>query len=1107
MSPAEILPDQGARDAASTLLDDNAFIEAGAGTGKSTTLVSRILNTITGPSRVPITSIAAITFTERAGAELRHRLRERIATALKDGTGSPADQQVLTAALQDLDAAPIGTIHSFAQRILRTHALSAALPLGFAPATGADAGDDERARVRAAVEHLQSSLDASTLAMLDAYDLTPYDLLDVLRQLDAAWLRLDAAAFAHPGADISVLCAEAAIAFEDFLLRARDECADPTDKLMVAFEERIPAVVALLRRADPVELAATATAGPPAVFRLGTIGGKGAWGDGGAKSRRDDLKALAPTLQACLIAPLEGAVRIALAEAWQVMRAHRQERARRGIVTFDELLSCARDLVREDTDVRTLVHAEFPVILVDEFQDTDPVQWELIRRIAADPRDPDARPLPGRLVVVGDPKQAIYAFRGADIDTYTGTLAGFTTPDDPMGRVFELTTNFRSVAPLIEWVNGVFAAAMRDQPAQVTYRDLDVRHRPTAANPGPSVTIIRDPEQPPADDGSRATGVVESTGLEPRLVAQEIARAIRDGWLITEPQQDDSRQYTKAATFRDVAVLYPARTGVAALLDALDEAGVPYRSGDAGLVFARPVVLGLLAALAVIDDPSRELDLWTALKSPLFGCTDVDLLAFRTAGGRWRVTQEPVDAAGQPLSGPVADALGLLHGVRRTLETLQPAAVIDHLLDGTRIMEALAHTARGAFDADCVRMLRAHAQQFQDEGGVGLPDYLVAAADVQTDATRSSLPEPDVRDDNAVRLMTIHQAKGLEFSIVVLAAMANNMYDPSPAIGVASPTRYEFALGRGLQSVRYDEWTESDRKPRSFAERVRLHYVACTRARDHLIVSICGEHGSNKQPHSALLWDAIPRQASDVTELQDANLALALLPPEPVAPLPPGWGQQVERIQRTSRIPFIAAPSGEAAAFLGLHPASGTDAHEAPTDLTPTDETTVAADARAARDGRPLGRAVHGALDTLVGIGPDATDDEVATACRRAAQAEGLPAETDSVSLRVRAALDSDLMREALASPRRWSELYLAAPVHVGGVQLVEGFADLVFEGVDGLVLVDYKTDDVISAQTRQHYADQLAAYAELIERATGMTVATRTILHLSPEGATAFAV
>ncbi|MDI1288637.1 MAG: PD-(D/E)XK nuclease family protein, partial [bacterium] len=305
----------------------------------------------------------------------------------------------------------------------------------------------------------------------------------------------------------------------------------------------------------------------------------------------------------------------------------------------------------------------------------------------------------------------------------------------------------------------------------------------------------------------------------------------------------------------------------------------------------------------------------------------------------------------------------------------------------------------------------------------------------------------------------------------------------------------------------YDEWCEVDRKPRSLAERVRLHYVACTRARDHLIVSICGEHGTNKQPHSSLLWEAIPREPSDVTALDDSPVVLATLPPALFTPLPADWSQQVERIRTAGRAPFIAAPSGEAAAYLGLQGASVTSAPEAPADLTPTVETTVAADARAARDGRPLGRAVHAALDALVRVGPGATDDDLETACRRAAQDEGLPAEITAVSLRVRAAVASELIQEALASDRRWSELYLAAPVDADGVRLVEGFADLLFEGAYGLTLVDYKTDETIGPETRQHYAEQLAAYAELIERASGKIVTARRILHLSTDGASVLSV
>ena len=443
--------------------------------------------------------------------------------------------------------------------------------------------------------------------------------------------------------------------------------------------------------------------------------------------------------------------------------------------------------------------------------------------------------------------------------------------------------------------------------------------------------------------------------------------------------------------------------------------------------------------------------------------------------------------------------------MRNTIETLQPVAVIDRLLTLTRIMEALAFSPRGAFDADCVRMLRAHAQQFQDEGGIGLPDYLVAAAEAQTASSRSSLPEPDVRDDSAVRLMTVHQAKGLEFAIVVLAAMANNIYDPSPAIGIADPNRFEFRITKHLRSVGYDHWDEHVRKPRSAAERVRLHYVACTRARDHLIISLCGEHGTNKRPHSSLLWDAVPRDPSDVAAVDEVPVPVAPIPSPPVSPMPHDWGEQVARIRSRGRVPFIAAPSGDAAAFLGLPIPPVTASRTPPADAPVPFETTVAAETRTARDGRPIGRAVHAALDTIVGTGAGATEADRESACLRAAQDEGVAVE--GVAVLVQAAITSSLMRNALSAPRRWSELYRAAPVDSEGVRLVEGFADLVFEGPEGLILVDYKTDESMDDDTRQHYAEQLAAYEMLIERATGTRVTSRRILHLASSGASEFEV
>ena len=171
----------------------------------------------------------------------------------------------------------------------------------------------------------------------------------------------------------------------------------------------------------------------------------------------------------------------------------------------------------------------------------------------------NAVPLQSRLIVVGDPKQAIYSFRGADIDTYRAALADFENRPSEFGRIYKLSTNFRSVGPLIEWVNRVFDPAMHGAAFQVPYESLDIRHRPHHEKPGPAVTVLRDPR--PADGKP-----IDSGALEANLVAQEIARAVRDGWQVTEPADGQERQYCKAARFSDIAILYPARTGVPSCL-------------------------------------------------------------------------------------------------------------------------------------------------------------------------------------------------------------------------------------------------------------------------------------------------------------------------------------------------------------------------------------------------------------------------------------------------------------------------------------------------------------------------------------------------------------
>lgn len=1085
--------DQHDREAAAQGLDASVFIEAGAGTGKSTTLVARIINTLSDAARdVDVSQIAAITFTERAGGELRSRLRSGLVEA---ATKSPGDARIL-GALERLDTATVGTIHSFAQTLLRTHALSAGLPLGFTMATGADASDARRQRARAVVEDWQTSLDDRNQHILSSYGIALTDLRGLVTEIDTAGLRLSDPAFAVPDeATAAGRQARVADAIDDLLRDAAESCSDHEDKVMVALRSGLPALADLLRDGDEDALLAeyaTLVKGSHPAFKLGGGGSQKNWTGGSPKEWRDRAKAFEPDVLACLMAPADRAVRTALARAWLLLHQARDERARAGVLEFDDLLSMARDLLRDQPDVRRQVHDAFRVVLVDEFQDTDPVQWQLIRLITADPDDAHAEPmpLPGRLIVVGDPKQAIYSFRGADIDTYLQARALFEDESAPLGDVRSLSTNFRSVEPVLHQVNAIFGAAMSEASHQVDYADLGVRHRPDHPTPGPAVTVLRDPAAP---EGVDPVPKVASMRLEPQLIAQEIARAVHDGWQITTPDDDRNRHYTAAAQFSDIAILYPARTGVPALLDALDDAGVPYRSADSGLVFARPAVLGILSAIAVIDDAACELDLWAALKSPLFGCADDDLVRHRRQGGRWNI-----DAKAEFPSGPVGDAMATLRAIRRASGVPQPVVVIDALLEATRLQETLAFTSRGAFEADCVRMVRAHAQRWQDDGGVGLADYLAAVKDGDSDTGAASLAEPNDRDDNAVRLMTVFQAKGLEFPIVVVGGMANQIYSPAPSVGIVDAAHYEWSLAGGLRSPGFADWDAHDRIPRKNAERVRVSYVACTRARDHLILSVCGERGTAKPPHSSLLWDAVPRTDEHVTALDEVPVVARGVAFEPPAPLPADWDETVTEVRARSRAPFIAAPSAGAGLALGLAPDSPAPTIEDDTPFSATEEGSER-QARETRDGRPLGIAVHAALDTLVRAGgtPDAV--AIQAASQEAADAEATVVNASEVAARVTAALGTDVMVEALAAPRRWSELYLAAPVDLDGITLVEGFADLVFESPDGLVLVDYKTDETIGDLTLAHYREQLSSYGELLRRVTGLAPVRTCIVHAQP--------
>lgn len=1095
------LIDDAARDRAFTILDQSVFIEAGAGTGKSSTLVARIINTIRrAEPQITIDKIAAITFTDKAGTELRHRLREGLEKALRE---HPGDER-LARALENLDAAAVGTIHSFAQAILREHAISAGIPLGFTVAADADASAARNMRAREAVRRMYAELDSDSRAVLAANGISVHVLRELVNQVDENALRLTDAAFDDDRADeIEDRRSQLVTQLSDFWGQVQAACSDPEDKLLVRFTEVLPMIIEELTSADPLRMAELlsewSNGSGPWLPALGGKGQKANWSGGEPKDWRDAYKEFAAPVAEFLFSAADTQVRRGLRIAWGYLCEQRHARATSGMLEFDDLLVLTRDLLASHRDVRAYVHQQYQVVMVDEFQDTDPLQWHIVRMITADPDDDSHRPLPGRLVVVGDPKQAIYSFRGADVATYVNARSQFLSEPAPLGEVLSLVTNFRSVRPVIDVVNDVFSRAMAPSvPQQVDYKALAAAHDPVDPEAGPAYVVVRDPI---ADDSN--PGKYKSREMEPKQIAYAIARAVREGWKVTEPVEGRGRVYQRPAQFSDITILYPARTGRAALLDALDDAGIPYRSADAGLVYDRPAVVGLRAALTYAAEGLADLNLWLALKSPLFGLTDRELLDFRLAGGQWRRSDDNPP-------GAVATALEVLTRARSQATRRTPLQLMDELIATTRIFEAMPLTHRGNFEADCVRMFRAHAQQWQDEGGVGLHEYLQWIESVVENAHRTALPEPDDREDNAVRLMTTFQAKGLEFPIVALAGMSHSPGSNDPMLGIANPDRFELKLSSAGMSAGYTRWYEDDYRPKQRAEDTRVLYVAFTRARDHLIISLAGERISvrktdgelvERPPYASLLWSAMPPAETDITVIPQDFEPFTLPVPDALPGIDASWISAVEDIQDASTVRWVASPSGVGALALGI------DVSAEVIDDQPIDQDEVAVDpARERRDGTAVGQSVHRALDVLVRE-TDPTPERIDDVCRQMAQEEEAMAHLETVIAMTTVALGSETITRARSAEGMWTELYLAAPVEYEGVKVVDGLADLVYRDASGIHVIDYKTDATIGDHNLPHYREQLTAYAELMRRATGQDLITASVLHLTESSASLISI
>ena len=1108
MSPA----DQPTRERiTSTGLDQTLFVEAGAGSGKTSALVDRIVNLVVERG-VRLSSIAAITFTEAAAAELQARIRVRFEQLRDASDATDQQRERATVAIDDADLAAISTLHGFASRLLSEFAVAAELPPQVRVLDEVSSQLAAQDRWQRFVDELYDDPANDELLVAAALFGVPLEasynrqptLKDVAADFNQNWDRLPAVVemaldasepLAHP--DFTAID-RAAVAVTGCL----GECTDPSDKFFVHLTskvipelERLKTITHPLRRIAALSDLQSARADKLA-FGKGVGGAKGNWG-GDVKRSKDLIVELNEAIGE-VVSNAKSAVieRFVGPIARNVLAAAQQRRAEGGL-EFHDLLVLAREMLRTNDEARMALHERYTHLLLDEFQDTDPIQIELALRIAAatsagSERWQDLEVDGGRLFFVGDPKQSIYRFRRADIGLFLEARERF----GPNGTYAKLTTNFRTVEPILDWVNVLFTQLMGlgvsdRQPAYerlVAYRSADsgADHRPVLLG------------GPHPDPKVRAAELRELEAADVTAVLTDIV-ARPDAWPVGD-RNEAGEAVWRPARLSDIAILVPTRTSLPFLRAALDDADISYRLSTGTLVYTTQEVSDLLAALRAIDDPTDALSLVAALRSPLYACADTDLFTFVEAGGQWDLRSTPPDVL--PHGHPVRAAFAHLRSLWEIRWWATPSVVLDQLM---RDREAAMLGFGSTRPADVWRRLRFlldQARSFEESVGGDLRAFLDWAALQGADMARVHEPLLPETDDDAVRIMTIHGSKGLEFPITILSGMTTKLDSRRQGIGVlwGVDGQPEVRIRKDAATLGFEAKATVESEMDQF-EKQRLLYVGLTRARDHLIVSAHHKVAKTDNSFASIVWDDVDhvdlwRPLPPPVDTDSAPIAAQMVP----LPLDDRatWQSSRAALVAVNEVPRVMSATGIATAALASGPGRAESDANTDDDRSDQPDDGVVPVRRRGRAGSAIGSATHAVLQMIDLADPADLDVHVRQQCA----IEAIPDHVGVVALLVRSALGSEAVALAVAH-RHHKELFVAAPV---GERAIEGYIDLLVDTPDGLVVVDYKTD---SARTEAEidaklasYELQGAAYAVAVETAVGRPVIDCRFVFCAAKGA-----
>lgn len=1109
------LADDAARRAAVADITHSFLVEAGAGSGKTAVLAGRIVMLLAGG--VHPRHVVAVTFTELAASELVMRIRTfvdrlcrgdvpaELRIALPQGL-DPARQAALAAAAGDIDDMTCSTIHGFCQRLIGPYPVEADMDPGAVlvdPGEGSLIfGEITENWLRDVLSGQDDSLIA-TMAIEDPTGTLGYvnEILHCLR----AWPDL----VTPPLPDLDAALADCIRALDGFAAFCGGEGAIETETraLGTGFME-LAHIARQMRDTDmPLHRIRLMRTLPPEGARKGNSGWKayrrkGKWvaavaANGGSKADAEELNDQATTLyntcqetwQAAQAAVAAYVLHDLLGLLRPVISRFRDHKRMVGLLDFDDLIFTARDLLRDHAMVRHALGQRFSHVLVDEFQDTDPVQTEIFWRLCGEPPQEAAdapwtawRIRPGALFLVGDPKQAIYRFRGADVGAYVHARDLFHAQHGMRG-IMSITTNFRSCAPILDYVNDCFAHPLSAGSGQPGFTPLDafIPERDAGACIVALDIAVAGPDGKASVDAMR------------RAEAQAVARMCAD-MIGRESVRDRDSGTPRPCRPGDIALLAPTGTGLNHYEEALEQLGIPVATQAGKGLFQRQEIQDLIALTRVLADARDTLAFGALLRGPLVGLTDEELLDI--VDTQPRSTHKPDRL---PVLRVTLDTTCIQHALART--------VIEKLQSLRRRMHATTPHDLLAQAIDVLRVrpvLMARLGQQAERALANVDLYLAAAraydvrglrafADAMDAAWANGARDAEARSDaqeEAVALYTVHAAKGLEWPVVVpvntmsvaravsgavIERGAGYLHYPLMGIG---PSGHDAACDREAAEAR--------------REQVRLWYVAVTRARDMLILPRFDMPLKNGAWMSLL--DLKIRDLPTMTLAGDGTL---YLPPADVT----------ENTQTREEFAAEAGIIQQATTRLAWKTPSRDEDPSSPVLVTPTPRIMSRADDEGQevipvvpeiRGGSERGTVLHKLLEEVLNHEtPDALDALQSRASALLMEI-GCPIVSDPRKGPEAGELAQSVLR-ALNAPevaRLRDRMVPEYPLYMvreglNGTDVITGIADAVVPAEDGRpeVIIDWKSDVNPSTDMLAHYQAQVRAYMEMTGARLGLIV------------------